>query len=90
MIKNQQLLYKDSVEKICDTLEGHVYETSIPFEQLEAFRKQYILLSEKQERGNMIVRFIHKGKAAVEWLPVSPQLEDVFLYEYRDEIDGEV
>ena len=24
MIKNQQLLYKDSVEKICATLEGHV------------------------------------------------------------------
>ena len=47
-------------------------------------------LSEKQDRGNMIIRFIHKGKAESNWLPVSPQLEDVFLYEYRDEMTGEV
>ena len=53
MIKNQQLLYKDSVEKICATLEGHVFETTIPYEQLEAFRKQYVLLSEKQQQGSM-------------------------------------
>ncbi|MBE1554989.1 ABC transporter ATP-binding protein [Sporosarcina limicola] len=89
MIKNQQILYKDSVEKICELLEGHVYETSIGYEQLGVFRKQYVLLSEKQEQGNMIVRFIHKGNPENEWRPVSPQLEDVFLYEYRDEIDGE-
>ena len=89
MIKNQQLLYKDSVENICNSLDGYVFETSIRYEQLESFRKQYVLLSEKQEREKMIVRFIHKGDAEAEWLPVTPQLEDVFLYEYRDEIDGE-
>jgi len=90
MIKNQQLLYKDSVEKICASLEGHVFETTISYEQLELFRKQYVLLSEKQDREKMIVRFIHKGIAEAEWLPVPPQLEDVFLYEYRDEIEAEV
>ena len=61
MIKNQQLLYKDSVENICNTLDGHVYETSISYERLESFRKQYVLLSEKQEHGSMIVRFVQKG-----------------------------
>ncbi len=90
MIKNRQILYKDSVEKICQTLEGHVYETSIKYEELDAFRNRAILLSEKQEQGNTIVRFIHKGKPDVAWLPVTPQLEDVFLYEYRDDVDGEV
>lgn len=90
MIKNQEILYKDSVEKICNVLEGNVYETSISYEQLDTFRKQYLILSEKQERGNMIVRFIHKGDGAAEWLSVIPQLEDVFLYEYQDEIVEEV
>lgn len=90
MIKNQQIIYKDSVEKICNVLEGQVYETSISYEQLDAFRKKYLLLSEKQERGTMIVRFIHKGDAETEWLSVTPQLEDVFLYEYQDEIVEEV
>ena len=89
MIKNQQLLYKDSVDQICATLDGYVFETTIPYEQLEAFRKQYVLLSEKQDRGSMVIRFIHKGKAETNWLPLSPQLEDVFLYEYRDDIQAD-
>lgn len=86
MIKNKQLLYQDTVQNICATLDDIVYETAIPFEQLEAFRKQYVLLSEKQEQGNMIVRFVHKGEADVDWIPVIPHLEDVFLYEYRDDL----
>lgn len=89
MIKNQQLLYKDSVDQICATLDGNVFETTIPYEQLEAFRKQYVLLSEKQDRGSMVIRFIHKGEAETNWLPLSPQLEDVFLYEYRDDIQAD-
>ncbi|MFJ7935941.1 ABC transporter ATP-binding protein [Sporosarcina sp. NPDC096371] len=90
MIKNQQLLYKDSVEKICATLDGHVFETTISYDQLEAYRKQYVLLSEKQHQGTMVIRFIHKGEAEANWLPLAPQLEDVFLYEYRDGIQAEV
>ena len=90
MIKNKQLLYKDSVEDICSTLNGNVFETTVDFELMEVFRKKYVLLSEKQEYGKMIVRFIHKGVPEAGWNPVAPQLEDVFLYEYRDEIEGEV
>lgn len=86
MIKNKQLLYQDTVQNICATLHDDVYETAIPFEQLEAFHKQYVLLSEKQEQGEMIVRFVHKGESDVDWIPVVPHLEDVFLYEYRDDL----
>ncbi|GKV54764.1 ABC transporter ATP-binding protein [Sporosarcina sp. NCCP-2222] len=86
MIKNKRLLYKDSVEQICETLRDAVYETTVDFSQLDEFRKRFVLLSEKQEYGKMIVRFIHKGDKEEEWIPVHPQLEDVFLYEYQDEM----
>ncbi|MGG0644939.1 ABC transporter ATP-binding protein [Sporosarcina gallistercoris] len=89
MIRNKQLLYKDSVADICATLNGSVFETTIDFDQLEYFRQKYILLSEKQEYGKMTVRFIHKGNSEDDWTSVPPQLEDVFLYEYRDELEGE-
>lgn len=89
MIKNKQILYKDSVENICQTLSGHVYETTISYNQLQDFRKQYIILSEKQEAGKMNIRFVHKGKADSKWKPAAPSLEDVFLYEYHDEITGD-
>jgi hypothetical protein len=90
MIKNQQVLFKDSVGNICDSLSGCVYETVIPFDQLTSFRQRYVLLSEKQEQGRMIVRFVHKGEPGVEWQQTVPHLEDVFLYEYRDDVQAEV
>lgn len=90
MIKNQQVLFKDSVGNICESLSGYVYETVIPFDQLASFRQRYVLLSEKQEQGRMIVRFVHKGEPGVEWQQAVPHLEDVFLYEYRDDIQAEV
>ena len=89
MIRNKQLLYKDSVADICATLNGCVFETTIDYDELEEFRKNNILLSEKQEYGKMTVRFIHKGNSDVKWTSVPPQLEDVFLYEYRDELEGD-
>ncbi|AZB41416.1 ABC transporter ATP-binding protein [Bacillus sp. FJAT-42376] len=85
MIKNQQVLYKDSVKNICKTLEESVYETTISYQQLENFRSQYVLLSEKQEQGEMIVRFVHRGEPETDWVPVNPHLEDVFIYEYHDD-----
>ncbi|WP_042143791.1 ABC transporter ATP-binding protein [Paucisalibacillus sp. EB02] len=90
MIKNQELLYMDSVENICHTLEGSIYETSIANEELESFRKNHVLLSEKQERGSMLVRFVHKGSPEPEWTLKSPHLEDVFLFEYRDDLSLDV
>lgn len=90
MIKNQQILIKDSVEMICKSLEGYVYETEIRYEDFDRFRNQHLIISEKQALDTIGVRFIEKGKREIEWKSVAPNLEDVFLYEYRDERQGEV
>lgn len=90
MLKNKQILYKDSVENICNSLADNIYETAIPYDQLSTFRNRYVLLSEKQENGQMMVRFVHKGEPDIEWRQEVPHLEDVFLYEYRDDIQTEV
>lgn len=88
MVKNRRILYKDTVNSICHSLDGHVYEASIPYEQLESFRSHVVVLSEKQDKGIMNIRFVHPGDAESSWQPVKPHLEDVFLYEYRDEIEA--
>ena len=85
MIKDHKVLYKDSIENICSTLEGMVYETSMTFEESKEFRKKYILLSEKQDGGIMKARFISMGNNDEKWIKVNPNIEDVFLYQYRDE-----
>lgn len=85
MIKDHKILYKDSIENICSTLEGMVYETSMTFEESKEFRKKYILLSEKQDGGIMKARFISQDNNDEKWVRVNPNIEDVFLYQYRDE-----
>ncbi|MGM9988852.1 MAG: ABC transporter ATP-binding protein [Bacillaceae bacterium] len=85
MIKNKELLYKKDVTSICATLQGMVFETEVKFEEFTSFRKQYVTLAEKQENGEMIVRFVAENKKDSTWREMIPQLEDVFLYEYADE-----
>ncbi|MBO3339654.1 ATP-binding cassette domain-containing protein [Clostridium perfringens] len=85
MIKDHKILYKDSIENICSTLDGMVYETSMTFEESKELRKKYILLSEKQDGGIMKARFISQGNNDEKWIKVNPNIEDVFLYQYRDE-----
>ena len=84
MIKDHKLLYNDSIENICKTINGKVYETTMSFEESRDFRKDYLLLSEKQEEGMMKARFISEEKISDIWRSVSPNIEDVFLYKYRD------
>lgn len=85
MIKEHQVLYKDSIKNLCKILEGMVYETEVDFQELEVFRKRHISLSEKQEEGKIIIRFICKEQEESPWKRVKPSLEDVFLYVYNDE-----
>lgn len=86
MLKDKKILYKDTVENICKTLEGKVYETEIDFSEVREFRKHHISLSEKQENGRMKLRFIEESDKNEAWKTVSPNLEDVFLYEYNEGI----
>lgn len=85
MIKNHKLLYKDSIKNICSKIHGKVYETEIDFNDAKEFRKKYIALSEKQEDGKMKIRFISEEISQDSWKKVSPNLEDVFLYEYNED-----
>ncbi len=89
MIKDKRVLYKDSIQSICQQLEGQVFETVMDFEDVQLFRKSHLSLSERQENGRMNIRFIAKEGANPNWKQVKPTLEDVFLYQYQDEVAGE-
>lgn len=86
MIKDHKVLYKDIIKNICDKINGKVYETEIDFKDAREFREKYTALSEKQEDGKMLIRFISEGEVNPIWKKVTPNLEDVFLYEYNENI----
>lgn len=88
MLKNKELYLKADPATICQTLENKIFETTIPFEHFHEFRKNFLTLSEKQEHGQMIVRFYTEQAKEANWQQVSPHLEDVFLVTYADEQKG--
>ncbi|KGM94224.1 multidrug ABC transporter ATPase [Clostridium novyi A str. 4552] len=84
MIKDCEVVCRDSVRNICGMLKGKVYETNVKFDDMVDFRRKYFSLSERQEEGDRKVRFISEDKGKDNWNVVYPNLEDVFLYVYRD------
>ncbi|MGN7400056.1 ABC transporter ATP-binding protein [Cytobacillus praedii] len=84
MIKDKQVLFKDSIQVICQKLHGKVFETEMNFDRVQEFRMHYLSLSERQENGRMMIRFIAEEGSDSNWKQVNPTLEDVFLFEYQD------
>ncbi|MCK6207408.1 ABC transporter ATP-binding protein [Bacillus infantis] len=85
MIKDAKVLYKDSIANICRRLDGKVFEAEIEFSEAADFRRNFLSLSERQEQGRMNIRFMAEERQSAHWKQVQPVLEDIFLYEYRDE-----
>lgn len=84
MLKDHEVLYQRSVASLCKMLQGRVFETNVDYEELNNFRQQYLVLSEKQESNQMRIRFVGDNGAKAEWESVNPNLEDVFLVVYED------
>lgn len=86
MIKDTHLYKMDTVAEICSELEGRVYECPVAEEAYPAFEAGHLVLSARQERGYLQVRFYSEGADTGEKDAVScpPNLEDVFLVVYRE------
>ena len=83
MIRDGQINRNDTVASICSGLEGCIFEAHIPEADREAFAREHLVLSERQEREGMTVRFYEEKGNGTEGRPCTPNLEDVFLVTYR-------
>lgn len=81
MFKNHRVFTNDSPSSICKTLMGKVYET----DDIADIKSPYLVLTERQENGKTVTRFASESDCSDVARSVSPSLEDVFLYIYRDE-----
>ena len=80
MIRDHKLFCFDSLENICNTLEGKIFE--LPVDRV--INREHFLLYERQSPEGTMQRFFCEEKPDHAVL-VKPNLEDVFLVVYRDE-----
>ena len=81
MIKNGSILAKDAPSAICSTLSGKIFET----DNISAIQTPHLVLTERQENNKTLTRFASEINCSQLAEQVPPNLEDVFLYVYRDE-----
>lgn len=79
MFKDHKLFVNDAPAAICKTLEGKVYETNgeVPHNSL--------MLTQRQDGDKTVTRFAAQTDCSSTAKAVNPNLEDVFLYVFRDE-----
>lgn len=81
LIKDRGVLVQDSPAAVCGTLAGKVYETNA----IENIKAPHLVLTEWQENGLTMTRFVCEQDCSASAKKTNPNLEDVFLYVYRDE-----
>lgn len=82
-LKDKSVFCNASVDELCQSLEGRVFETRIREEKLSRWEEMYPILSQRQERRQVSVRFI-ADRREDGWEMCEPGLEDVFLYTYGE------
>ncbi len=82
-LKDKSVFCNASVDELCQSLEGRVFETRIREEELSRWEEMYPILSQRQERRQVSVRFI-ADRREDGWEMCEPGLEDVFLYTYGE------
>lgn len=85
MIKDKKIFKNETRSNIIKVLGGKVFETNVAEEDMENFKNKYFILSTRQEYENTMVRFVADSNIEDNFKPVIPNLEDIFLYIYRED-----
>ncbi|MDR2770527.1 MAG: ABC transporter ATP-binding protein [Clostridiales Family XIII bacterium] len=82
LFKDHRLFANDAPAAICATLAGKVYET----DAFDAIPASCLVLTERRDESRTITRFMSESDCTDAAKRVAPNLEDVFLCIYRDEV----
>lgn len=82
LLKDRGVLYQGTVNDLCRSAKGSVYEIVLDNDQIPAFEKDHYVLIHRQQVETAVVRFTD-GPIPAQAYAVDPTLEDVFLMTYR-------
>lgn len=82
LLKDRQVYQEDTPKNLCRSMEGRVFEITVPEEEVEAFGTSHLILSQRQEGERVSLRFTD-GDIPAGAVPTVPTLEDAFLTIYR-------
>ncbi|HEK9682506.1 TPA: ATP-binding cassette domain-containing protein, partial [Streptococcus equi subsp. equi] len=85
LLKHGQFIEKGSVDQLVQTMIGKVWEIPVATESAPAFLTDYAVVNEKIVKNNRILRVVSDESPCYQANPVSPTLEDLYIYHFRKE-----
>lgn len=82
LLKDRQVCREDTPKNLCRSMEGQVFEITVPEEEVGAFGTSHLILAQRQEGERVSLRFTG-GNIPAGAVPAVPTLEDAFLTIYR-------
>lgn len=90
IIKSGEMLQKGSIDSILERLEGAVWECVLPDSEIDNISQKYSIGSMKTVENGVLVRIISEENIDIpEAKRVAPNLEDLYLFYFSDEKQGE-
>jgi ABC-2 type transport system ATP-binding protein len=88
VIKEGRLLHHVTPERLLSTVEDKVWAWVIPSEQLVTVRGQHLITSAIRRNDGVHLRVVSQAQPEAAAMPVSPSLEDAYMYAISSEIEG--
>ena len=86
LLKDGRILFQGPQEELLRTIQGKVYEAVVPREQVETLQRNYSVGGISGAPDGIRVRFLSEVPPALEnCREAEPDLEDVYLYYFREE-----
>ena len=80
LINNGRLLMHADPDTLLQTVNGEVWDWAIPNEHFSAIKKRYMISSTVRRGNGLNVRVVNKGRPGETAVPVTPTMEDAYLY----------
>jgi len=86
LMKQGEFLHQEPTDNAADAIKGKVWEVSVSEREAEAMSKNFCVVNLRHENSAVRLRIVHDTPPATGALSVEPNLEDLFLYHFQDEV----
>ncbi|MDR0813157.1 MAG: ABC transporter ATP-binding protein [Oscillospiraceae bacterium] len=84
IMKNGQLALQNSSAHICDAIDGCVWRCAVPDERVAEVSTRYVVSNLRHTESEVEMRIISAAKPFGNAVAVTPNLEDLYLYFFRE------
>ncbi len=85
IMKNGQLFQEATADRICDNIKDFVWSCEVSSKDVDRYNNKFIISNLKHNGDKVELRIISEERPAENALNVSPNLEDLYLYHFKEE-----